>query len=118
MASHTGDPHFSVIMVCHVHVDGHHTPGNTVIHISGKIGIPVPHSPGNIGIPGPHSPGNIGTWVLILLEKWGPILGGPRFHMTLKVVCMYTVVRLCKYIRNSTRMFISCSSSEPPLTIT
>ena len=49
MASHTGDPHFSVIMVCHVHVDGHHSPGYTLIHISGKIGILGPHSPGNIG---------------------------------------------------------------------
>ena len=85
MASHTGDPHFSVIMV--YHVGGHHTPGNTVIHTGG------PHISGKIGILDPHSPGNIDTWVLILLEKWGPgvpILGGLRFHMTLELTCACT----------------------------
>ena len=33
MASHTGDPHISVTMVCHT--DGPHTPGKTVSHTGG-----------------------------------------------------------------------------------
>lgn len=35
MASHTGDPHVPVLMVCHT--DSPHTPGKTVSHTGGPI---------------------------------------------------------------------------------
>lgn len=74
------DPILSVIMI--FHIDGHHTPGNTVIHTGGtnsvQEGSPFsrgsPHFHGKIGILGTHS-----SWKM---RTWGSHFRGSHCHMT------------------------------------